>query len=50
MYPESLLYWLGGIAVLIGIVGLVGLLAMAVDQWYTKRHKKSDEEEGRRDD
>jgi uncharacterized iron-regulated membrane protein len=53
MYPESFLWWLGGTLVLFGIVGLIGLLALAVDRWYQrhieKHHgaPKRDDDEGR---
>lgn len=43
MYPESLLYWLGGIAVLIGIIGVIGMIAFSVEQWYKHRYTKPDD-------
>ena len=47
MYPESLLWWLGGTAVLIGIIGLIGILAWWVDNKYQRHNKKKDNDEGR---
>lgn len=47
MYPESLLWWLGGTAVLVGILGLIGLLAWRVDVWHQRhadRHRKNRDE------
>jgi hypothetical protein len=43
MYPPSLLWWLGGAAILFGILGLIGLLVLAVDRWaarHAERHGK----------
>lgn len=42
MYPPSLLWWLGGAAILFGILGLIGLLALAVDRWF-QRHNENDD-------
>jgi len=46
--PPGLLWWLGGIAVLAGILGLIGLLALAVDRWadrHAERRRGPDEED-----
>ena len=44
MYPDSLLWWLGGIAVILGILGLIGFLALYVDsrakRWQEKRGRE----------
>ena len=44
MYPDSLLWWLGGIAVILGVLGLVGFLALYVDsrarRWQEKRGRE----------
>lgn len=52
MYPPSLLWWLGGAAILAGILGAIGLLVLAVDTWYQRHIEKRhgaprDDEEGR---
>lgn len=40
MFPQSLLAWVGGTAVLMGIIGLIGLLAWGVDIWYQRHIQK----------
>lgn len=40
MHPPSFLWWLGGTALLIGILGLIGLLALTVDRWYQRHIEK----------
>ena len=48
MNPPGLLWWLGGIAVLTGILGLIGLLALAVDhaaKRHAERRRGPDEED-----
>lgn len=52
MYPDSLLWWIGGALVLFGILGLVGMLAWWVDRRYQRhieRHHDAptEDEEGR---
>lgn len=46
MYPSSLLWWLGGITVLIGVLGLIGMLAWWVDHRH-QRHAARRRDEGR---
>ena len=43
MYPESFLWWLGGTAIVLGILGLIFLLAMAIENW-AKKHDKDDDD------
>ena len=52
MYPDSFLWWLGGMAVVLGLVGCLALLAMAVDNWYQRHIEKrhgapGDDDDGR---
>lgn len=52
MYPQGILWWIGGTAILIAIIGLIGLLALAVDRWYQHHIEKHhnaprDDEDGR---
>jgi len=50
MYSESLLWWVGGTVVLVGILGLIGMFAWWVDSTYKQRNKKrnsKDNDEGR---
>lgn len=52
MHPPSFLYWVGGTAVIMAILGLIGLLALAVDRWYQHHIEKHhgaprDDEDGR---
>lgn len=52
MYSESLLWWVGGTVVLVGILGLIGMFAWWVDSTYKQRNKKKnskDSDEGRSD-
>lgn len=37
MYPESLLWWIGGAAIILALLGLMGMLAWWVDHRY-QRH------------
>lgn len=43
MYPESLLWWIGGTAILLGLLGLIGMGVWLLEQWLRKRK----DEEGR---
>ena len=45
MYPESFLQWLGTTAVIFGVLGVCGIIALWVDDFY-KRHFDKDDEEG----
>lgn len=52
MYPDSLFWWIGGTAILLGILGLIGMLAWWVDSRYQRHIEKrhgapGDDEEGR---
>ena len=40
MSPPSFLYWVGGTAILMGIIGLIGLLALWVDHAYQRHIEK----------
>lgn len=40
MYPVSFLQWVAGTAILIGIIGLIALLVLAVDRWYQRHIEK----------
>jgi len=40
MHPQSLLWWIGGTAVLLAILGLLGMLAWWVDSTYRHRSEK----------
>ena len=46
MHPPSFLWWLGGTAVLIGILGLIGLLVLAVDRWAARHAEKHGKKHG----
>ena len=43
MYPSSLLYWIGGTAILLGVLGLVGMLVWALETRWKHRHRDSDD-------
>jgi hypothetical protein len=45
MYPESLFYWIGGTAVVLGLLGIIFILAMGIDNWFKKRSDKHEEED-----
>lgn len=52
MNPPSFLYWVGGTAVIMAILGLIGMLAWWVDSRYQKHIEKHhgaprDDDEGR---
>lgn len=50
MYPQSLLWWLGGTAVLLAILGLLGMLAWWVDSTYQRHIEKRHGAPGKDDD
>ena len=45
MYPDSFFWWVGGIMVMIGVLGLIFLLATYVDLKANKRKPPKDEED-----
>ena len=50
MNDHGLLWWLGGTAILMGILGVIGLLALAVDNWYQKHIERNHGAPGDDDD
>ena len=43
MYPESFLQWLGTTAVIFGVLGVCGIIALAVNDFYERHFEKDDE-------
>lgn len=39
MYPDSIFQWLGYMAVIFGVLGLVTVLAFGIESWFKNREK-----------